>query len=128
MIADHPLGLGPEDVERVRLDVLVGGALQCEQADLRPVAVRDDELVVAGDPGEGARGDPDVRALVAGGHWLTPLQEGVTTESDDDAHGTGPQPLCQVPSVATMIALMVCIRFSAWSQTIERSRLEHLVR
>ena len=120
-VADHALGLGAEHVERIGLDVLVGGALQREQADLRAVAVRDDELVVAGDPRESARGDPDVRALVAGGHRLAPLEQGVAAESDDDAHRTGLPPSRQAPSVATMIALMVCIRFSAWSQTIDRS-------
>ena len=38
-VADHPLRLGGEDVQRVRLDLRVRGALQREQADLRPVAV-----------------------------------------------------------------------------------------
>ena len=44
-VADHPLGLGAEDVERVRLDGRVRGALEGQQPDLRAVAVGDDELV-----------------------------------------------------------------------------------
>ena len=38
-VADHPLGLGAEQVERVRLDLGVGRALQRQQTDLRPVPV-----------------------------------------------------------------------------------------
>ena len=55
-VADHALGLGAEDVERVRpVELRVGGALQGEQADLRAVAVGDDELVLLGErrPGRG---------------------------------------------------------------------------
>ena len=69
-IADHPLRLRAEDVERVGLDVLVGGALESEQAHLRAVAVRDDELVLRRDTGQGLGGDADVGALVLDGHGL----------------------------------------------------------
>ena len=48
-VADHPLRLRVEDVERVGLDVLVGGALKGEQPDLRAVAVRNHELVLVGE-------------------------------------------------------------------------------
>ena len=85
-VADHALGLGAEDVERIGLDVLVGRALQGEQADLRTVAVGDDELVLARDPGEGLGRDPDVGPLMPGGHRLAPLQQGVAAEGDDDTH------------------------------------------
>ena len=51
-IADHSLRLGAEDVQGVRLDLLVGGRLQGEEADLGTVAVRQHELVMLGDRGE----------------------------------------------------------------------------
>ena len=44
-VADHALGRGPEDVERVGLLFLVGGGLQGEEPDLRAVAVGHDERV-----------------------------------------------------------------------------------
>ena len=75
-IADHPLGLSAEDVEWIGIDVLVGGSLQCEQADLRPVSVRDDELMVGRHAGEGGRRDPHVGALPPGGHRLTRASAG----------------------------------------------------
>ena len=46
-IADHALRLGAEDIERVGRDLLVGRALERQQADLGSVAVGDDELVLA---------------------------------------------------------------------------------
>ncbi len=69
-VADHALRLGAEDVERVGLDVLVGRSLERQEPDLRPVAVRHDELVVRRDPGQRLRRDPDVGPLVLGGHRL----------------------------------------------------------
>jgi hypothetical protein len=85
-VPDHPLRLRPEDVERIRLDVLVGGCLEGEQPDLRTVAVGQHHLVVLGHwsdrPGRG----PDVVALHVDGHRFTALEQGVATESDEDAH------------------------------------------
>ena len=85
-VADHALGLGAEDVERVGLDLLVGGALERQQADLRPVAVRDHELVLRGDRRERLGGNAHVGALVLGGHRLPAAQQRVAAEGDDDAH------------------------------------------
>ena len=45
-VADHPLGLGAEHVEREVLVGLVGRVLEREQPHLRAVAVGDHELVV----------------------------------------------------------------------------------
>ena len=39
-VADHPLGLRAQDVERIGVDRCVGRALERQQADLRAVAVR----------------------------------------------------------------------------------------
>ena len=111
-VADHALGLGAEQVERVRLDLLVGRALEGEQADLRPVAVRDHELVLERERGERLAGSPRVRALVLGRERLASPEQRVPAECDDDAHR-------QLPSVATMTALIVCSRFSASSKTSE---------
>ena len=67
--------------------------------------------------------DPDVLALLLGGHRLAAPEQGVAAQGDDDAHRCGPQS----PIVATRTALIVCIRFSAWSNTIDAGRLEDLV-
>jgi hypothetical protein len=52
------------------------GALEGEQADLRPVAVGDDQLVARGERGDG-RGH--VVQLDGGVGWLAPSQQGVAT-------------------------------------------------
>ena len=62
-VADHPLGLGTEDVEGIGgREVGVGGALVGEQAHLRPVPVGDDQVVVAGKRCQRRDGDVDVAA------------------------------------------------------------------
>ena len=88
-VADHALGLGAEDVERIGLDLLVRGALEGEQADLRAVAVRDDQLVLVGDRGQLLGRDAHVRALLLGGHRLAALEQRVAAQRDDDAHRRG---------------------------------------
>jgi hypothetical protein len=45
-VADHPFRLCAEHVQRIGVDRRVCGSLKREQPDLRPVAVRDDELVL----------------------------------------------------------------------------------
>jgi hypothetical protein len=84
--------------------------LQRKQADLRAVAVRDDKLVFECERRNCLARRPRVRALVLGRQSLPAAEQGVASECDDDAHP-------QRPSVATMTALMVCMRFSASSQT-----------
>ena len=56
-VADHPLRLRTEHVERRVGHVLVGRLLEREQPDLRAVPVRDHELVVLGDRREPIAGD-----------------------------------------------------------------------
>ena len=63
-----------------------------------------------------------LRRLRVRRHRLAPLQEGVATEGDEDPHRSP-----QLPSVATSSALIVCRRFSAWSNTMLAERLEDLV-
>ena len=90
-VADHPLRLGVQDVERIGLDLLVGRSLERQQPDLRSVAVRDHELVLERDRRQRLAGDARVRALVLGGQGLPALEQRVAAERDDDAHGSGPQ-------------------------------------
>ena len=90
-VADHALGLGAEQVERVHLDGRVGRALQGEQPDLRPVPVRDHELVLERHRREGLAGGPGVRALVLRGQRLPAPQQRVPAEGDDDAHRQLPE-------------------------------------
>ena len=73
--------------------------------------------MLPGDGSERGARDADVVPLGVGGHRLAPLQQGVAAERDHDAH----ELLCAPPQaiVATRIDLMVCIRFSAWSKTID---------
>src|SRR5690606_18591322 len=51
-------------------------------------------------------------ALGARRQGFAPCQQGVTAQGCNNQHG-------QPPRVATSTALMVCMRFSAWSKTIE---------
>ena len=48
-VTDHPLGLGPQHVERRLGHLPVCRFLQGEQPDLRAVAVRDDQLMLLAD-------------------------------------------------------------------------------
>ena len=89
-VADHPLRLGVEDVERERRDVTVRGALQREQADLGPVPVGHRHLVVGRDGREGLARDPHVVALGVDARRLAPPQQGVTAEGDDHSHVAAP--------------------------------------
>ena len=85
-VADHPVRLGAEDVERIDGHVRVRGALEGEETDLRAVPVRDDELVLERERRESLAGRPCVRPLVLRRERLTAAQERIATECDDDAH------------------------------------------
>ncbi|KGC52777.1 carbamate kinase domain protein [Burkholderia pseudomallei] len=89
-IADHPFRLRAEHVERVGRDRGVRRALQREQADLRPVAVRDHELVARRDLRDLRDRDLHVLALLDFGHRLIALQERVAAQCDDDTHHVSP--------------------------------------
>ena len=113
-IADHPLRLGAEDVERVGGEqARVTGALQRQQPHLGPVAMSDHQLVVARASGRAPPRRRDVVLLDVGVGALPTLEQRVPPERRDDPHR-------QSSSVATMTALIVWSRFSAWSNTIER--------
>ena len=85
-VADHADGLGADHVQRVGVDRLVGLVHQRQQADLRPVAVGDHQLVLVVHARQLARRDADVAALVLDVERLAPLQQGVAAECDDDGH------------------------------------------
>ena len=90
-VADHPLGLGAEHVERVRRgQVRVGGALQRQHADLGAVAVGDDQLVLGGQRGQRVDRAATLRLLHVGVRLLAALQQRVAAERDDDAHLSRP--------------------------------------
>ena len=86
-VADHPVGLGPEQVQRVWLDLGVGRALQREQPDLGPVPVRDHELVLERERRERLARGASVDALVLGRQRLPAAEQRVPTKCDDDPHG-----------------------------------------
>ena len=84
---------------------------------------------------DGARPMPAPRLDMAGplGWWLgvvwvgvgglVAFEEGVASEGDDDSHGwfaSLVSLVVGVARVATMTALMVCMRFSAWSKAALR--------
>ena len=85
--ADHALGLGDQGVERIDVGGQVRvGRRRGQQAHLGAVAVGDHELVLGGEGLEGGHGEADLGDLdrrVRGG---PAGQEGVTAESEDDAH------------------------------------------
>ena len=117
-VVDHALSLGPEDVEGIAgVTVGVARGLEREEADLRSVAVRDDELVGGRDRGEGPAGHFDALALTGDGQRCPVLEQGVSAKGNDHTRRAHQPPA----NVATMIALIVCMRFSAWSNTIERA-------
>jgi hypothetical protein len=78
---------------------------------LRPIAVSDDKFVALGDWRQRIGGDTDIAALILGGHRLTPPQQRISAERNDNQHH-------QSPSVDTRMALIVCIRFSACSNAM----------
>ena len=90
-VADHALALGAQDVERIRRDGLVGVGLEREEPDLRPVAVRDDELVVAGEGGEGGGRLEDVAPLGLRLRRLATPQQGVAAQCDDNSRDDDPR-------------------------------------
>ena len=89
-VADHPLGLRAQDIERVRLDLLVRRALQGEQPDLRAVAVGQHELVIPGHCRQRRRRGAHVGSLRLRRHRLAALQQGVTAQRDHDPHVSRP--------------------------------------
>ena len=91
-VADHPLGLGPQHVQRRVGHLLVGRLLQGQQTDLRAVAVRDDQLVALGDRRQAIAGHPNVLPLVLDRHRLTPAQQGISAQRHHDPHQTPPTP------------------------------------
>ena len=112
-VADHALGLRAEHIERIGMrQRRVTGAFHREHADLRAVAVGDDHVVLAQEGAERGRRAGDVRFLDVGVGRLAAFQERVAAQRGDHLHD-------RLPRVATMTALIVCIRFSAWSNTTE---------
>ena len=116
MRCHHALGLGPEDVEGIAgITVVVGSRLEREEADLRALAKGDDELVGGRHRSQGPAGHLDALALAGDGQRCPALEQGASAKGHDDPRRAHQPPA----SVATMIALIVCMRFSAWSNTIE---------
>jgi hypothetical protein len=85
-VTDHALRLGPQHVQRVRLDLGVGLRLQRQQADLGSVAMGDDELVLSCQLGQRLGRQGDVDLLGAGLGSLPSAEQRVPTEGDDDPH------------------------------------------
>jgi hypothetical protein len=86
-VADHPLALGSEHVERVGGDLGVGERLEGEQPHLRAVPVRDHELVLPPERRQRLHRTHDVAALDVGLQRLPAPEQGVPAERRDDAHG-----------------------------------------
>ena len=100
---------------------MYGGRLQGEEPDLRPVAVREHDVMPRGDLRHRAHRLRCMAALDVSGQRLAAAQQGVAAERDDEplpralaSHlfvGHRPYP----PIVRAMSALAVCMRFSASS-------------
>ena len=110
-VADHALRLGDEGIEWIGMgEVRIARALEGQQADLRAIAVRNDEVMVKGERCKRLDCRNDVLLLELGERGLASFQERVASQGDDDSHmGLG----LGRPSVATMTALIVWSRFSA---------------
>ena len=86
-VADHALGLGSHDVEWIGTwQIGIEGALVDQEAHLGAVAVCDDQIVVVGHLREGRDGHGDVVLLDPGQGGLTPFEQCVATDGNDDAH------------------------------------------
>src|SRR5581483_1029312 len=85
-VADHPLALRAEDVERVRRDLGVGVGLEREESHLRAVAVRDHELVPLGERRQRRDCLADVGLLDGGLRALPAPQERIPSQGDDEPH------------------------------------------
>lgn len=88
--ADHALGLGTQQVQGVgSAEGGVGRALHGEQADLRAVAVGDDQLVFLREGRQGG-GDPvDVGLLDSGVRAFAAVQQGVAKQARRRCAGAG---------------------------------------
>ena len=90
-VADHPLGLGPQNVEGV--GVGQGGVLrtlECQQPDLGSVAVGDHQVVGPCHRGQRLDGTHHVLLLDLRGGDVAPLQEGVAAQGHHHPHLSPP--------------------------------------
>jgi hypothetical protein len=87
-VADHPLGLRAQYIQRVGSHIGVGLGLQREQSNLRTVAVRDHDPVSLCQLRQS--GDPacHVASLGRGVGGLATVQERVTSKCCRDEHAT----------------------------------------
>ena len=88
-VADHPLRLGTQHVERVRRgEARVAGALERQHAHLGTVAVGDHELVLRRERRQRVHRAAYVLLLHIGIGLLPPLQKRVAAQGYHDAHST----------------------------------------
>ena len=87
-------------------------AFECQQADLRTVAMSDDQLVVARQRGQCFDSLHDVSFLDVRFGGLAAQEERIAAERGHHLHG-------RLPIVAIMVPLMVCNLFSASSNTMD---------
>ena len=73
-----------EHVERIGVHLGVSGALERQQAHLRPVAMGDHELVIHGHGRKRLGSDAHIAALVLGAHLLAPPQERIAAQCRHD--------------------------------------------
>jgi hypothetical protein len=86
-VTDHPLSLGAERVERIWLtEGRVSFTLQGKQADLRAVAVTNDQFVLGGKGREGVRCAPHMPLLDHGIGLFAAFQERIATQGNHDSH------------------------------------------
>jgi hypothetical protein len=82
-VADLTLGFGVEDVERIGRGTFVGVAHQCEQANLRAVAVRDDQPVAQRGSAENPRRIARRVRLAGGLERLATAKQRVASQRHD---------------------------------------------
>ena len=87
-IAQHAFRFGAQDIEWLLAASGTCSTLQREEANLRPIAVRDEDLVAVGaEWRKRLRGTPDVGPLIGLSQRLTAFEERIASECHDDAHG-----------------------------------------
>ncbi len=85
-VADHSLGPRTQNVERIGVSGVVRRGLERQEADLRPVPVREHQLVLECQGRQLLRCHAHVGALGLRGHRVRSLEQGVAAQCHDDPH------------------------------------------
>ncbi len=96
-VADLSLGHRHQDLQRQLRHLGTGLLLQQQVADLRAVAVGDQQPVVAAEGGQLPRREPQVGELLGGASFLSLADQGVSPQGDQQQRALGVHRISCVP-------------------------------